>query len=156
MIYKALVEKVGNHLSSFTLTSILIILAILSEHKYTALFIPEGMRLIVAFMLIFMLVLFEIGSAKDKQLSVRDDELHARDVKISEKLESILKILEVTTLKAEVSKVYADFKSSGDEKITGSLAIEKISHLEDERKRLGINSSDTQGALSYLIDKIHR
>ena len=148
MILKELLGRLMRHLSSLSLAIVLIIIYLLGDAGYISGYLPENGKPLVFFMLVMIIVQFELTFYMRKQGKGEAKMINA-------KLNNMMRNLEIDNLKQAVNAIYNRFKDSGEEWITSENLIKEINELKDKRKKLGVNSY-TESNLAYLVSRIRR
>lgn len=141
MLFKILLGKLGSHASSVTLLLAMGAMYVLDEQSWLEPFLPINGKPLVVFMLVAIVVLYEMYTFGYKNINKRLDGLSTQ--------------LEVSSLKQAVNGLYNRFASSNDEYIDNEYTIIELGELKDMRERLGVNSY-TQDRLQFLCGKIKR
>ena len=148
MILKEILGRLMRHLSSLSLVMVLIIIYLLGDAGHINGYLPENGKPLVLFMLVMIIVQFELTLYVRKQSK---DE--AKMIKI--KLDDMMRNIEIDNLKQVVNVIYNRLKDSGEEWITSENLIKEINELKDKREKLGVNSY-TESNLTYLVSRIRR
>lgn len=141
MFIDGLLKRLTSHISSVAIALLLLIIYIMDGSPFLDPYLPVNGKPLVVFMLLSIVILWELITKGQKSVDGRIDHLGTQ--------------LEEHRLVSSVNGVYGRFLSSGDEFIDNEWTIKELAQLKDTRERLGINSY-TQGRLEFLESKIKR
>ncbi len=141
MMYKTLISRILAHTSSVTLTALIIVGYIFTDGEYLEGYLPLNGKPLVVFMLVSIVILYELFSYNQKKLSDQIDELSEN--------------IQIGNLKQAVNGLYGRFLASGDTIIDNEYTIKELAEMKDLLVKLKVNSY-TQDRLTFLRSKIER
>lgn len=136
-----IIKRLLDHVSSLFLLVALAVLYILDNHAWLEALLPINGKPTVIFILLSLSILNEVMSKNNR--------------KLNEKVDSIIRQMEVNRLKSATNSMYTAFIQSGEEFIDNDCTIKELSELKDIRERLSVNSY-TQERIIFMCSKIKR
>lgn len=150
-LMNTILSAVKKYISTGSFILILLLIYIFSDsNEYAKSIIdyalPVNGKLLAFFTILGLVFIYEVYL---RHKSICDNSHN----KIIECLGDITTKIEETSLISDVNSAFNSFKLSGKEFVTGSIYQKEIYSLEDNRKRLKVNSY-TEAKMKFLISKI--
>lgn len=119
---------------------------IATDHPWLDAYLPIQGKPLVIFMLIAIVISYELMTAKHAKINGRFNALE-------ELIKETARAQEEGALRHRINSIYQSFIDSGDEFITNEFTIRQLADLQDQLSRTGTNSY-SQGQLMYMTGKI--